>query len=296
MESASSRRRIGRGILAIAGSALATLAVVYAIRWIRIGTTCSALESKQAVVDGLASQVKVFRPAGSSAGSCRETLSLYTRHSGSGLSCLAPCADKKLPGNARLCAEACVKNDEVLEAARRAAQKAKQETGREWIVGAVDAPTERATSKARLHSGPERGFEIDLPSGGVHAEGYWRFESLGTVDPVVVWIRVEPNDEHSFARTATLGEKTTRLSTVREKTEANRYLLARVAPSYEFSRDWLTATFRDHLVVQILWNLDEETRLECRLDLGVLDLEERHVDAGIAWAEKVCGSVRFAPK
>jgi hypothetical protein len=306
VEPASSRRRIVRGILAIAGGGVAALVVVYGLRWYRVTAICDGFlslepshpkspEGTWSALDMLGSRVEVFRAPGSSVGDCRETLTTYARHSSSGSSCLVPCSEKKERANALRCAEACVKADAELEAARRAAQRNKQAEGREWILGAASAPTERVSGKVRqLSLGEERTFAVELPQGGqLHPDADWSFDKLGTVVPVWVRLRLERTDSRSLRETATLGEKTTRLSDVSEKTDAGRYVLARVGPSYEFSRDWLTATFRDRLVVQVLWNLDEKIRVECRVEVGLLDLEDRHVDAGIAWAEKVCGSARF---
>jgi hypothetical protein len=219
---------------------------------------------------------------------CRASLRAYASASRDGAACWGACAAEAGYARAVDCTETCVRNDAAFEKARRAARASLESRGRAWLASAATLPTKRASGTT---SHLERSTSLELPEAAEPlGVGAWQLQGVGTVAPIVVSVAVdEPHGD--FHAHAVRGEKVTLLEPVRETESDGRHLLARVGPDRDFVRDVEYAKSRDQLVVQILWDLPDGKRAECRTRLGLLDLDDALVDAAVRWAEKVCRSI-----
>jgi hypothetical protein len=219
---------------------------------------------------------------------CRASLRAYAAASREGAACWGRCTMEAGYARAVDCTERCIRDDAVLERARRGARKEHERPARAWLARAGALETKRVEARS---AGLDHALTLELPDGAEPlGPGRWQIERAGA--PIVLSIAVDP-PRGDFHQSATHGEKSTALRPLREETKGDRHLLARVGGDHDFSRAAGEPAYRDRVLVQLLWDLPDGNRVECRGNITLLDLDDALLGSAIAWIEKICASARF---
>jgi hypothetical protein len=223
---------------------------------------------------------------------CSADLHLYRGASEKGFACLEGCANEGSYTGAKTCVDKCVAEDEALEKARRNSRKQREVTARDWLWTAAGKAMTTSQGKIVDARGVDRAFSIDLPDQPQAAgPGRWSIERTGALQTPWITVKfVEPIGD--FRDSITHDEVPAHLVDFKERTDAGRYLLARTGPDPKMSRDPKNATHKDRLLVQVAWD-EEDDRVICSMDIGILDMDEGLLKAGIAWTENMCASVKL---
>ncbi len=249
----------------------------------------SILGDLREIVDGLGASA----PASVSEQTrCAADLHLYRHASEKGFACVSACANEGELTRTRGCVKGCVAEDEVLEKARRAARAQRELTGRGWLGSSFAQPTTRTTGRLAHEGGGDVTLTLDLPDDPqVIAPGHWRIAGTGaTVAPTVRISLQKPSGDPRASALQGEDGRALREAKEREATEKHRYMLLRVGPNLAISREGAASQHRDHVQVDIVWD-DGPDRLVCTVTASMLGFDDGLVDAVVAWADKLCGSV-----